>query len=456
MDLVPFDQHPGDPGAIRAAGDDLTAVARTTLDLERVALSVFRPALRSWEGVASEELRAAPAPVRRAGLQSAVRHSWGGAVLGYWAGQISAFNSAVVTVRTMLDLKRQIFFVDQEEALANASREWHRVHDQYIVDGGDRVAQMLAEGPTSANQEFLRQMDLAPAGIDRVFVGLWQELVPPTSDRVTLLNLNIGMGYKDDYGDARGTEPHEIREIAERIVTSGADIATMQEVWGLDWLVGNGEFRGMLEAELERLTGDDWQLHFQRATMTSQDTPFGDRENIPYGNMIAVRYGDGITSSAEVMNERISVEAAEPRRVLGVQVQTEDGGVLNVATTHISTDSQRGSSDEEQARQIEALLGHTTRDSVPTVVTGDFNQTGDPDTEPGIALHNYRDSGLTDVDEGGDVTHSAGRIDHVFTDPGVRGSNVRRIEGDPDGNGRGSDLTDHDGVIVDLEVPADR
>lgn len=456
VDLEPFEQHPADPATIRASGEDLMALARALIDQESLMLSVFRWLPAHWSGVASDELRNAPEPVSRAAQESVVRHSFGGAVLNYWAEQVESFNNTVLTIRATLNFTRSLPLFDPETVTANARRDWRTAHNKYIVDGGERTAQMLAEGPTSANIAQLREFDVLPGGRDEVFPDLWRELVPPTSDEVTLLNLNIGMGYKDDLGNERGTEIDEIEAIARIIANSDADIVTLQEVWGLDRIIGNDHYRGMLEAELHRLTGRDWHLYYSETTTTQLKD--GDRvvmDDIPYGHLVAVQYGEGITNSHQLYDQEINVEAREPRRVLGVQVHTDGGGVLNVAGTHISTQDGSGSSDGEQARQINAIHDIVTNDGVPTVVAGDFNQRPG-NSDAGQALGGFTSGGYTDVGRDERATHEAGHIDHVLTESGLRPHNVSIVEGDPDGSGGGSQLSDHDGILVDLDVPSDR
>jgi endonuclease/exonuclease/phosphatase family metal-dependent hydrolase len=455
VDLEPFELHPADPAAIRAAGEDLMALARTLIDQESLMLSVFSWLPAHWAGVAADELRNAPAPVSRAAQESVVRHSFAGSALAYWAAQVESYNAEALALRVRLAAARINPFVDLEEATRELRDRWLMAHETYIVDGGDRAARMFSEGPTSANIEYLRQFDVLPAGRDGVFPDLWRELVPPTSDEVTLLNWNIGMGYEDGLGNERGTEISEIRRIAEIIANSDADIVTLQEVWGLPWLASETG-RSQLERELESITGRAWHLEFSQTTTTSlkdgDDVVVG---GIPYGNLVAIQYGEGLTHHEVLFDREIQDEAHEPRRVIGVQVQTDGGGVLNVAGTHISTETQNGSSDAEQARQINAVHDIVANDGVPTVVAGDFNQQPGL-SDGGMAVLDFGRDGYSDVAHDERSTHEAGHIDHVLVEQGLRPHNVSIVEGDPDGSGGGSELSDHDGILVDLDVPSDR
>ena len=63
MDLEPFELHPGSPSMIRAAGEDMTAIARTMIDQESLLVSRFSFLPAYWQGVAADELRDAPEPV---------------------------------------------------------------------------------------------------------------------------------------------------------------------------------------------------------------------------------------------------------------------------------------------------------------------------------------------------------------------------------------------------------
>ncbi len=135
---------------------------------------------------------------------------------------------------------------------------------------------------------------------------------------VRVMNLNVGQGHGNAPGDTRGTDQGDVPRIARIIDHSGANIVTLQEVFGGDL--------DTLERELESRTGDEWDVHFAKASdkvqVSTEDSsrgvgPFGMPDFFPdiptivpgqdFGNAVLVREGDGIESSELVDNLKLDV-----------------------------------------------------------------------------------------------------------------------------------------------------
>lgn len=142
------------------------------------------------------------------------------------------------------------------------------------------------------------------------------------------------------------------------------------------------------------------------------------------------------------------------------------GDNLNVFTTHVHSPSrgELGEDDEERADQINTAVDALAESPGPTVFTGDLNIDYDStqerggveerDTESAAAVERLEDE--LEFDNAGDAagpTSNYGegdQIDYVFTSPDLVPGTAQKVEGDPEGN---RDLSDHDGIAVDLEIP---
>lgn len=282
-------------------------------------------------------------------------------------------------------------------------------------------------------------------------------------DRLRVLDLNIGMGYEYRNRDLpdHGMQPHEIRELADLVIEQRADIATFQEWHDVPGL------RDRLEAELERRTGRDWELHFTH-NLDAHDAKAG-YDYAAAGTLVAVQLGDGIRAvHTDLPEHPLGVNS----NVRGVQIETANGGLVNVYDAHIPTErDEDGRRDGDLADQIERLGEIAQRDNVPSIIAGDFNRRMG-EGEAGEVLAGYQDAGFTDVGQralpdgvrlppwfaGPLPTHDAGRIDYIFAEEGIRfvPGSTRVFEGDPHGDGAGSNLTDHDGLVTEIDVPTNR
>jgi hypothetical protein len=137
---------------------------------------------------------------------------------------------------------------------------------------------------------------------------------------VRLVNLNIGSGNdNNNFGDNPGVAPEEVDDLAARLSRENADIVTMQEVFADD-LDG-------LEEELERRTGDEWNVHFGEASDKPRYTDplsWGDPDHISdsFGNAVLVREGEEIAGS-ETVGDPIKLD--EPGSFVPVPSEDPEG-----------------------------------------------------------------------------------------------------------------------------------
>ncbi|GGO62716.1 hypothetical protein [Nonomuraea cavernae] len=135
---------------------------------------------------------------------------------------------------------------------------------------------------------------------------------------IGMLNMNIGMGYKNSPKNPEGTDQNDIPDVAQTIADKNIDVVTIQEIAGTE--------AKNLERELEKRTGDDWTVHFGE---TKKSPYWGDGwlpngVYEPFGNAVAVRHGRTIDSSQYVDNHDLTAE--------GDFIRTPDGGYVTDGT----------------------------------------------------------------------------------------------------------------------------
>lgn len=143
---------------------------------------------------------------------------------------------------------------------------------------------------------------------------------------------------------------------------------------------------------------------------------------------------------------------------------------LNVYTTHVHSPSRGevGADDQERADQINTAVDTLAETPGDTVFTGDLNidydspregHDGVPERDTESAQAVGRLESELGYENAGDAAGPTanygdepddGQIDYVFTSPGLVPENARKVEGDPEHN---EDLSDHDGIAVDIAIP---
>lgn len=198
-------------------------------------------------------------------------------------------------------------------------------------------------------------------------------------DDVRVVNLNAAMGYKNTAGDDAGTDAttEDLGLLADDIVGQRGDIANLQEMA----LPAAKELREILGTK----TGEKWELNWAYSVNATYYTgrknepepPPGYRE-APAGNAQLIRIGDGITGQkpltvdGEHDDQGIMLPSGN-RSFQGAEITTAHGKVA-VYNTHLALADVP---DEKRAEDVVRIQQATEASDVPTVVTGDFNQTID-------------------------------------------------------------------------------
>ncbi|GGQ17605.1 endonuclease/exonuclease/phosphatase family protein [Streptosporangium pseudovulgare] len=219
---------------------------------------------------------------------------------GRWATNVADLLSYTATV-----LRVQQGLLDDERKKLSAVPTTTGL-DSLTFRPRDTGQASLVTGAISTAQEIRGRVDevLAEKKRDMKFYEDQFELMakewkPRT---IRLLNLNIGQGAGNSPGDSKGTDSGDIPRIAQVIADQDADVATIQEVFR------HNTFD--LEEELEKRTGDNWEVRFEEASKkyhASDDWPIiGDVINAPFGNAVLVREGDVIEGAGD--NEKVKLD----------------------------------------------------------------------------------------------------------------------------------------------------
>lgn len=494
--LQPYQHHPADVGGVNRAAWSLTDLGRRGIDMNAVIDVTMKPAIAGWSGLAAPELQASPAPVKQSAVQTSASLVWIGGCMRQWADAVYDFNRKVDQLKRQLEIEldaqddleagldRDIRDGDQTDesvtrklrdqwaaarraAGHRATRSWEDSY-QTLLDERSAVTGMLAEGPTAANIRKVR----AQGSIPEYLLGVFPQYARSHVNELRLLTLNVAGGHGNFPLDSDGMDPGDIDELATRILDENVDVATLQEIWGKDVK--------KLEDKLNRRDpGGDWELEFgQASTKRRADdaissvvlvlgglggaaVDIGLLHDQPFGNAIAVRRGSGedalesqLVGEAKLDDE--GADGSDGRSMLMVEVATPDGGVVNIATAH--TDP-KGVSDTKQAEQIDRLREYAEDDADgdPLVIAGDLNHAPVGDRPQADALRDYvEDGGYTDAGDVGPTSDNGKdkRIDYIFTSPELAPGDPTRVQGDsPDKPGDDTDLSDHDGIVVDVGVP---
>lgn len=158
----------------------------------------------------------------------------------------------------------------------------------------------------------------------------WQ----PRSVRMVTLNAFMGGTGNQPWPNSdreKGFDPGDVDEFGQLILDSGADVATLQEVFrssdgSLDQMEG-------LRRWLEEHTGDQWDLHFAAAKHDYHATDaFGDVPNYePFGNAILVRRGGDIASSEELPEVVLQEHGGSPLGDSGPEGRNMEGAAITLA-----------------------------------------------------------------------------------------------------------------------------
>jgi hypothetical protein len=186
--MQPFERHPARLGELETCGSQLLTQAANAIENGDLTRRAYQPAIDSWDGMGAPELAAARDPVQSDCEGASHALAWASVVAQYWAGQVRAFNSVVDSIDTSPDYGAS--GVDGgppsdaqiATARAAAQQQWWDAYHMQILDGGDRAAAMLRDGPTQEHIAELREVGLL-AGADGLLPAVGHNIagqyVPP-------------------------------------------------------------------------------------------------------------------------------------------------------------------------------------------------------------------------------------------------------------------------------------
>jgi uncharacterized protein YukE len=158
----------------------------------------------------------------------------------------------------------------------------------------------------------------------------WQ----PRSVRMVTLNAFMGGTGNQPWPNSdreKGFDPGDVDEFGQLILDSGADVATLQEVFRSS----DGDLDQMEELRrwLVDHTGDHWDLHFAAAKHDYHATDsVGDVPNYePFGNAILVRHGGDITGSEELDEVVLQEHGGSPLGDSGPEGRNMEGAAITLA-----------------------------------------------------------------------------------------------------------------------------
>ncbi|MGW5688710.1 endonuclease/exonuclease/phosphatase family protein [Nonomuraea sp. NPDC003754] len=167
------------------------------------------------------------------------------------------------------------------------------------------------------------------------FAALTKQWKPRT---VRMLNLNVGQGAGNGWRDKGGTDPGDIPAMARLIADQNPDIVTLQEVFKKD-ISPDGKIDTVvdLKSELERITGDRWEVRFEEASkkyQASDSIPIlGDYFHQPFGNAVLVREGDVVAGAGD--GQKIKLDADGDKVTLPDGTRVDDGEGRSAARTEV-------------------------------------------------------------------------------------------------------------------------
>lgn len=239
------------------------------------------------------------------------------------------------------------------------------------------------------------------------------QAAPPIDDpnSLTIVDLNAAMGLGMGPGNPLGTDLNstDLDILANDLTKKSIpDVITLQEMAqvalaGIPGVVG-------LQMALKAKTGGSWTAYFGSAGLADKDgnpninyyssigSDIGNPNETPTpsyaGNAILVREGSGIAASRPLtinpdkandygvrlqssgLSDR-TYDGMTPGALVGVQLQTSNGCVVNVFNTHIANNDTPGDTHKIKAEQIDFVREEITQvwslAGIPTILTGDFN-----------------------------------------------------------------------------------
>ncbi|QSB13877.1 hypothetical protein JQS43_20345 [Natronosporangium hydrolyticum] len=201
--MSPFEKHPASPNLLEVRERRFMELAEEVVDTQLLTDSAFKPATASWDGIASEELRAAPKPVMTQAYDVASDLAWAATATRVWADQVRTFNDRVAELQRQRDdvpaeverfvesnslLGLPVRDLDgvrehkRDELIRELCDKWADAHNEHIEEGSRRVTSMFQHGPTWEHLEFARHTGTLPGGIGLAgfFTAGWESAAAPT------------------------------------------------------------------------------------------------------------------------------------------------------------------------------------------------------------------------------------------------------------------------------------
>jgi hypothetical protein len=213
--VQPFDKHTANAGELESCGADLLAAVGESITNGDLTRQAYAPAVANWSGVCAPEIAAAHSAFTAGAESSRAALAWAAVTIRYWAAQVRSFNQRVDEIVSALNSRAPSYGATgsngqppdagaiasaKAAAEAAAKQDWWTAYNTYIVDGGNRAASMLQQGPTEQNiSEAIRVGALnAPEGWNPL-PGMWEALrgnaIPPFDSPLGLLGLGLfGLG----------------------------------------------------------------------------------------------------------------------------------------------------------------------------------------------------------------------------------------------------------------------
>ena len=254
---------------------------------------------------------------------------------------------------------------------------------------------------------------------------------PPIPVRLVTFNIRHGVGRDERY---------DLPRLAKVLQAADADVICLQEV---------DRYYGERSEDVDQSLLLSRALGMQLAWGPAIDEPRdGDRPGREYGNALLSRLPILISDVHPLPG------GDEPRSALRTLLEL-DGGTLWVTTTHLTR-----SGGKERAEQLATVAGLHTGAMQAGVIVGDFNTTPDaPELEAlrplftdawTLAYDRQDRSGWRFWQHDGGYTHPAGtphrRIDQVWVTAGVAVTSALVLDG--------QGASDHEPLVVDLEIPS--
>lgn len=255
-----------------------------------------------------------------------------GSCVGNVAAVLDRMATILRTNQSLLDDERtRLADVPVSESMDGLTFRPKNAHQAGLVSTAVTTAKEIRSRLDERLQEQREDLDYFKGQFD----ALTKQWKPRT---VRMLNLNVGQGAGNGWRDKGGTDPRDIPAMAQLIADQNPDIVTLQEVFKKD-MAPDGKMDTIvdLKSELQRITGDKWEVRFEEASkkyQASDSIPIlGDYFHQSFGNAVLVREGDVVAGAGD--GEKIKLDAPGSKVTLPDHTQVDDGEGRAAAKTEV-------------------------------------------------------------------------------------------------------------------------